>query len=192
MLSSYSRLVWLLVVASVARVSKSCPNSPSLNFTMSTTVDDPSWLRWITVGLCSLWFSFFFLSFLFLLFLCWSACCFSYGFASGWFLGGWFPSWWSSLGWTSLFGGIFVWASWVGLATRCVSGGVETGGSRFGKYSWFGGGDGDGEWSGVSGVVGIFPVNRESTTSVGESTGSSRLSEKRLSTSWLIANVSSW
>ena len=69
-LSRCSCLVWLLVASSVARVSKSCPNSSSLNFAVSTAVVNPGWLRWITVDLCSLWCSFFFLSFLFLLFLC--------------------------------------------------------------------------------------------------------------------------
>ena len=86
-LSSYSCLVLLLATASVARDSKSYPNSPSLNFAMSTVVVDPSWLRWITVDVSSLWWSFLFLSFLFLLCLCWSTCCSFYGSASGLFLG---------------------------------------------------------------------------------------------------------
>ena len=34
------------------------------------------------------------------------------------------------------------------------------GGSGFEKGSGFGGGDGDGEWSSVSGVVGIFSVDK--------------------------------
>ena len=96
-LSRCSHLVWLLVAASVARVPKICPNSPSLNFAVLTTIGDPSWLRWIIVGLCSLWCSFFFLSFLFLLNLCWLTCCSASGSASGWFWSGWFPNCWYSL-----------------------------------------------------------------------------------------------
>ena len=49
-----------------------------------------------------------------------------------------------------------------------MSGGVETGSLGFGKGSGFRGGDGDGEWSGVSGVVGIFLVDGGSSTSGGE------------------------
>ena len=136
MLSSCSRLVWILVFASVVRVPKSWPDSLSLNFTVSTTEVDPSWMRWITVDLCSLWCSFFFLSFLFLLCLCWLAYCFACFSASGWFSGSWFPRCWSLLGWTSLFGGIFVWVSWVEPATQFVSGGVETSGSGFWQRFW--------------------------------------------------------
>ena len=58
------------------------------------------------------------------------------------------------------------------LAARCVSGGVEIGGSGFGKGSGLGGGDGNGEWSGVIGVVGIFLVDIGSSTSGGELAGS--------------------
>ena len=68
-------------------------------------------------------------------------------------------------------------------AAWCVSGGVEIGGSGFGKGSILGGGDGDGEWSGVIGVVGIFSVDVGSSTSGGESSGSS---ENRLSITRLI------
>ena len=59
------------------------------------------------------------------------------------------------------------------LVSRCVSRGVEIGGSGFGKGSRLGGGDGDGEWSGVIGVVGIFLVDSGSSTSSGELAGSS-------------------
>ena len=69
-LSNCSHLVWLLFATSVARVSRSWPSSPSLSFVVLTTISNPSWLRWIIVGLCSLWCSFFFLSFLFLVCLC--------------------------------------------------------------------------------------------------------------------------
>ena len=54
------------------------------------------------------------------------------------------------------------------LATQCVSGGLEIGGSRFGKGSGLEGGDGDGEWSGVIGVVGIFSADNGSSTFGGE------------------------
>ena len=69
------------------------------------------------------------------------------------------------------------------LAARCVSGGVETVVSGFGKDSGFGGGDGDGEWSGVSGVVGMCLVEGGSSTSGGELAGSSDSTESMLSIS---------
>ena len=75
------------------------------------------------------------------------------------------------------------------LAARCVSGGVEIGGSRFGKGFGLGGGDGDGEWSGVIGVVGIFSADNGYSNSSSELDGSS---ESRLSITWLIAKISSW
>ena len=74
------------------------------------------------------------------------------------------------------------------LAAWCVSGGVEIGGSRFGKGSRLGGGGGDGEWSGVIGVVGIFSVDSGSSTFGGELAGSSK---NRLSITWLIVKISS-
>ena len=52
-----------------------------------------------------------------------------------------------------------------------------------------GGGDGDGEWSGVIGVVWIFVANNGSSTSCGELVGSLK---SRLSITWLIAKISSW
>ena len=52
-----------------------------------------------------------------------------------------------------------------------------------------GGGDGDGEWYGVIGVVGIFSVESGSLTSGGELV---RLSKNRLLITWLIAKISSW
>ena len=52
-----------------------------------------------------------------------------------------------------------------------------------------GGGDGDGEWSGVIGVVGIFSVNNGSSNSGAELAGSS---DSRLSITWLITKISSW
>ena len=42
------------------------------------------------------------------------------------------------------------------------------GGSGFGKGFLLGGGDGDGEWSGVSGVVGMCSVDGGSLTFGGE------------------------
>ena len=51
------------------------------------------------------------------------------------------------------------------------------------------GGDGDGEWSGVIGVVGIFSVDNGSSNSGGELAG---LSDSRLSITWLISKISSW
>ena len=45
------------------------------------------------------------------------------------------------------------------------------GGSRFGKDSVFRGSDGDGEWSGLSGEVGIFSVDGGYSTSSGELVG---------------------
>ena len=74
------------------------------------------------------------------------------------------------------------------LAARCVSGGVETGASGFDKGSGLGGGGGDGEWSGVIGVLGILSVNNGSLNSGGELVGSS---ENRLSITWLITKISS-
>ena len=54
------------------------------------------------------------------------------------------------------------------LAAQCVYWGVEIGGSGFVKGSGLKGGDGDGEWFGVIGVVGIFLVDSRSSTSGGE------------------------
>ena len=75
------------------------------------------------------------------------------------------------------------------LAAQCVSRGVETGSSGFGKGSGLGGDGGDGEWSSVIGVVGILSVDSGSSTSGGELDGSS---ENRLSITWLIAKIYSW
>ena len=74
----------------------------------------------------------------------------------------------------------------------CVSRGFGTDGSRFGKGSGLGSGGGDGEWSGVIGVVGIFSVDVGSSTSGGESSGSSenRLSITRLISSKLSSSTS--
>ena len=68
----------------------------------------------------------------------------------------------------------------------CVSGGFDIDGSGFGKGSGLGNGgvDGDGEWSGVIGVVGILSVDVWSLTSGGEL---SRSSENRLLITWLIS-----
>ena len=55
---------------------------------------------------------------------------------------------------------------------RCVSGGFGIDGSRFGKGSGLGSGGGDGEWSGVIGVIGILSVDVGSSTSGGELSGS--------------------
>ena len=74
------------------------------------------------------------------------------------------------------------------LVARCVSGGIETGGSRFGKGSGLGGGGGDGECFGVIGVVGILSVDSGSLISCGELAGSS---ENRLSITWLTTKISS-
>ena len=49
-----------------------------------------------------------------------------------------------------------------------------------------GGGDGDGEWSGVIGVVGICLVDKGSSNFGVELVGSS---ESRLSITWLIAKI---
>ena len=70
-----------------------------------------------------------------------------------------------------------------------VSGGFEIDGPGFGKGSRLGIGGGDGEWSGVIGVVGIFSVDSGSSTSGGELAGSS---ENRLSITYLIAKIYSW
>ena len=59
----------------------------------------------------------------------------------------------------------------------------------FGKGSQFEGGDGDGEWSSVSGVVGIFSADGGYSTSGGESVGSSESTENRLLISWLSSNT---
>ena len=58
----------------------------------------------------------------------------------------------------------------------CVSGGFGTDGSGFGKGSRLGSGGGDGEWSGVIGVVGILSKNNGLSTSGGESSRSSKTS----------------
>ena len=55
--------------------------------------------------------------------------------------------------------------------------------SWIGKGSRFEGGDGDGEWSGVSGVVGMCLVEGGSSTSGGELAGSSESTESMLSIS---------
>ena len=75
------------------------------------------------------------------------------------------------------------------LVAWCVYGGFETSGIGFGKGSILGGGDGDGEWSSVIGVVGIFLVEGRFLTVGGELVG---LLENRLSITWLIAKISSW
>ena len=76
------------------------------------------------------------------------------------------------------------------LMAWCVSRGFEIDGPSFGKGSGLGSGGGDGEWSSVIGVVGILSVNVGSSTSGGESSGSSenrllitRLISSRLSSS---------
>ena len=69
------------------------------------------------------------------------------------------------------------------LVAQCVSGGFDTNGSGFGKGFGLGGGGGDDEWSSVIGVVGILSVDVGSSTSSGESSGSS---ENRLSITKLI------
>ena len=74
------------------------------------------------------------------------------------------------------------------LASWCVSGGVEIGGSGFGKSSVLGGADGDGEWSGVNGVVGIFSIDNGSLTFGGEL---ARSLNSRVSITWLIPKISS-
>ena len=90
-------------------------------------------------------------------------------------------------------GGNSGWISWVSSAAGCVSGvfctkgsgadGLGTDVSRFGKGSGLVSGGGDGEWSGVIGVVGILSVG--SSTCGGESSG---LSENRLLINWLISS----
>ena len=57
------------------------------------------------------------------------------------------------------------------------------GGLGFGKDSIFRGSDGDGEWSSLSGEVGIFSVDGGSLTSGGELVGSSESTESMLSIS---------
>ena len=59
------------------------------------------------------------------------------------------------------------------LVARCVFGEFETGGSVFSKGSGLGSGGGDGEWSGVIGVVGILSVDSGSSASGGKLDGSS-------------------
>ena len=118
--SSSLHLVWLLVFASIARVSKSCPNSLSFSFVASTTVVDPSWLMW-TISTCD-WWSLFFLS-LFLLCLCCSACCCTCApvrvrFFSGWFFGSGLSGCWSAM-----VSGTSGWVYWMSSAAGCVSGG---------------------------------------------------------------------
>ena len=56
----------------------------------------------------------------------------------------------------------------MGPVARCVSGGLGTDGSRFGKGSRLGSGGGDGEWSGVICVVGILSVDARSSNSGGQ------------------------
>ena len=74
----------------------------------------------------------------------------------------------------------------------CVSRGFGTDGSGFGKGSRLGSGGGDGEWSGVIGVVGIWSLGVGSSTCGGESSGSSenKLSITRLISSWLSSSTS--
>ena len=69
----------------------------------------------------------------------------------------------------------------------CVSGGYDTDGSGCGNVSGLeiGGGDGDGEWSGVIGVVGILLVDVGSSNYGGEL---SRSLENRLLITWLISS----
>ena len=71
----------------------------------------------------------------------------------------------------------------------CVSGVFGTDSSWFGKGSILGSGGGDGEWSGVIGVVGILSGNNGLSTSGGES---SRSSKNKLSITLLIVAMSSW
>ena len=66
-------------------------------------------------------------------------------------------------------------------------GGFGTDGSRFVRGSILGSGGGDGEWSGVIGVVGILSDNNGLSTSGGKS---SRLSKNKLSITLLIAAMS--
>ena len=78
-------------------------------------------------------------------------------------------------------GGASGWISWVSFAAGCVSGGFCAKGSgiddsRFGKGSGLGSGGGDGEWSGVIGVVGILSDNNGLSNSGGESSRSSKTS----------------
>ena len=67
---------------------------------------------------------------------------------------------------------------------QCVSRVFEIGGPGFGKGSGLGSSGGNGEWSGVIGVVGILSVDSGSLNSSGELFGSS---ENRLSITWLIS-----
>ena len=67
----------------------------------------------------------------------------------------------------------------------CVSGGFGTDGLEFGKGFGLGSGGGDGEWSSVIGVVGILSFDVGSSTSGGESSGSS---ENRFSIIQLISS----
>ena len=56
----------------------------------------------------------------------------------------------------------------MGSVAGCVSGGFGTNGSRFFRGFGLGSGGGDGEWSGVIGVVGILSDNNGLSTSGGE------------------------
>ena len=73
----------------------------------------------------------------------------------------------------------------MGSVAGCVSGGFGTDGSGFGTGSVLGSGGGDGEWSGVIGVVGILSIDSGSSTYGGELPGSSA---NRLSITWLISS----
>ena len=71
------------------------------------------------------------------------------------------------------------------LVARCVSGEFETDGPWFGKGSGLGSGGGDGEWSGVIGVVGILSLDSGYLTSGGELSMSSK---NRFSITWFISS----
>ena len=80
------------------------------------------------------------------------------------------------------------WISWVSSTARCVSRGFCADGSGAegsSASSGLGSGGGDGEWSGVIGVVGIWLVGVGSLTCGGEYSGSL---ENRLSITRLISS----
>ena len=77
----------------------------------------------------------------------------------------------------------------MGFVVGCVFGGFGTDGSGFVRGFGLGSGGGDGEWSGVIGVVGILSDNTRLSTSGGES---SRSSENKLSITLLIVAMSAW
>ena len=76
----------------------------------------------------------------------------------------------------------------MGSIDGCVSGGFGPDGSEFFRGSRLGSGGGDGEWSGVIGVVEILLDNNGLSTSGGES---SRSSENKLSITLSITAMSS-